>query len=626
MLRLTKVFFTCWILLSGSILLAQTEEGQIALTLENIFTRTSGSRDATISPDGRWAAVVARQGEDRGIFLVSTAAGEDSSPTFWVEGSSPVWTPDGQGIVFSKSNDLWSVRRGEKSPSRITEDDERERDATISPDGSKVAFFSNRGGHHDIWLVPTDGSQPPRQLTRGAMADDDYRFAPMWSPDGKQIAYVSFKDGYWQDDVWLVDVENGQERKFSDGFLTLSNPAWSPDGKRLAVMGTAEEGFWYEDMADIYLLDVPSGTRTKLLMQVFATDRIMRYPLFWSEDGKQIFFLYQERGNVNLWAVPSEGGVATRVTNMEGTVGAFTASRGSKDFLFTHSTPVLGSDTYFITNKGGLLQRLTHFARPWENVTKPIEIYFRSFDGLYIQGFLYLPPDMQQGQKYPALVQVHGGGTNSYMNGLNLSEQYLASKGYVVMAINYRGGSGFGREFQDLAVNDWANGQAYDAGAAADFLRSLSFVNNKVGIYGYSYGGIMTMAAITRVPDKFDAAVPMAGIYDFADAYTTADRLGRAFSRAGHSGSPEERPDIYARSNSLARIENIQVPLLIMHGEEDVRAPFRQFEMAVELLEKHGKNFIAHSYPGEPHGFRNPENRIDMYQRLEAFFDKHLKE
>ena len=160
---------------------------------------------------------------------------------------------------------------------------------------------------------------------------------------------------------------------------------------------------------------------------------------------------------------------------------------------------------------------------------------------------------------------------------------------------------------------------------AADFLRSLPYVNGKVGIYGYSYGGIMSMATIARYPDKFDAAVPMAGIYDFADALTNADRLGKIFTRTGHGGPPEQRKAIYAKSNTLARVKDVKTPLLIMHGEADVRAPFRQYQLAVDILKKNGKVFESKSYPGEPHGFRNPANRIDMYHRLEAFLDRYLK-
>jgi dipeptidyl aminopeptidase/acylaminoacyl peptidase len=193
-----------------------------------------------------------------------------------------------------------------------------------------------------------------------------------------------------------------------------------------------------------------------------------------------------------------------------------------------------------------------------------------------------------------------------------------------VLAINYRGGSGFGREFQDLAVNDWLNGQARDPGSAADFLRTLPYVNGKVGIYGGSYGGMQSMAAITRTPDKFDAAVPMRGIFSQTLTFEHMDRLGKIFSKTSHGGLPDERPEIYSKSNTIERFAAIRTPLLIMHGEIDDRAPFKNHELAVAELTRLGKTFEAKSYPNEGHGFRNPDNQIDMYQRLEGFFGKHL--
>jgi dipeptidyl aminopeptidase/acylaminoacyl peptidase len=393
----------------------------------------------------------------------------------------------------------------------------------------------------------------------------------------------------------------------------------------MALLGTAKKGYWYEDLQDIWILDAASGAERTVKMQIPATDWLHSLPVYWSGDGRHLYFVYHERGDLNLWVVPSGGGVATRITNERGALRSLETTAKADAFVYVRSGPVEGPEAFYLTSGGGPPRRLTSFADRWEGVREPQEVSYRSFDGLYIQGFLYLPPDMRDGGKYPALVQVHGGGTNSYLRTQNLLEQYLASKGYVVLAINYRGGSGFGREFQDLGVNDWASGQAHDAAIAADFMRSLPYVNGKVGIYGYSYGGIMSMATIARHPDKYDAAVPMAGIYDFGDALTNADRIGKIFTKTGHGGSPDERKEVYARSNTLARVKDVKTPLLIMHGEADVRAPFRQYQLAVEILKKHGKTFESRSYPGEPHGFRNPENRIDMYKRLEAFFDRYLK-
>lgn len=625
----------------------EVDDDALTLTWENIFTRNRGARQAALSPDGAWVAVSASTADFSGIFLV--AVDGDTAPAPWVEGSSPVWFGDGSGIVFSRAGDLWRVAVGSSEPTRITDDPEDERAARPSPDGGAVAFYSGRSGHQDIWTVPADGSGPPTQLTRASMAADDFRFAPAWSPDGTRIAHYSNRSDYWEDDIWVVEVATGAERQVSSGLMASSTPVWSPDGSRIALLGTSKDEYWYEDLAYIYLLDPRAGTEEVLPMQVHATDWLHNHTVTWSGDGSEIFFPYHERGEVELWRVPAAGGVATRVTNMGGSFRAYHATPDGSAFVFLRSTPTRGTEVDHVSAAGGSARRLTRFSTRWRGLVEAEEVSYRSWDGLYIQGFLFRPPGLVEGRSgldegapgvaatnaaatsdeiptHPALVMVHGGGTNSHLNGLSLTEQHLARMGYVVLAVNYRGGSGFGREFQDLGVGDWANGQALDAAAAADFLRAQPWSNGKVGIYGYSYGGIQSMAAIARAPNAFDAAVPMAGIYDFADAYTNADRLGKIFIRTGHGGAPGERPEVYAVSNTLARVPQVVTPTLIMHGEEDVRAPFRQFELAVEILEGEGKVFESHSFPGEPHGFRDPMNRVDMYRRLEAWFARWLLE
>ena len=132
------------------------------------------------------------------------------------------------------------------------------------------------------------------------------------------------------------------------------------------------------------------------------------------------------------------------------------------------------------------------------------------------------------------------------------------------------------------------------------------------------------MAAIVLTPDKFDAAVPMRGAYSKTETFDQTDRLGKIFSLTGHGGFPDERPDVYGKSNTIEGIVNITAPVLLMHGERDQRVPFRHFELAVEALKQYDKEFETKSYSDEGHGFRNPDNRIDMYRRLENFFTRHL--
>jgi dipeptidyl aminopeptidase/acylaminoacyl peptidase len=603
-------------------LAAQAQTAPLEVNWENVFKNNTGARDTAISPDGAVVAVTARTADRTGIFLVPVTGGQ---PKFWVEGTGAEWFPNGDRIVFSKDNDLWAVAVGSSTPTRITNDKEDERTPKLSPDGRTIAFYSGRSGHQDIWVVPAVALAKPRQLTKNSMALDDARYEPSWSPDGKTIAYFSNKTNYWHDDVWTVDVASGKESQLSKTLMAMSTPQWSPDGKRIAVLGNAKTAFWYEDLSDIYLIDVAQKTEKKVPMQIYATDLLNNLTVHWSKDGKELFFPYHERAEVEMWRVPSEGGVATRMTNMGGTFFSYDAAPNGSGFAFVRSTPTRGNEVDYFPIEGGAVRQLTDFAAKWQGLVKPEEVSYRSWDGLYIQGFLFRPPGFDPAKKYPALVMVHGGGTNSHYNRLSLQEQKLAREGYVVLAVNYRGGSGFGRVFQDLAVNDWGNGQALDAAAAGEFIRAQPWSTGKVGIYGYSYGGITTLAAISRVPDAFDAAVPMGGIYDFADAYNNADRLGKVFLASGHGGSPAERPEIYAISNSLSRVHQIKTPVLIMHGEADVRAPFRQYQLATEILKREGKVFESKSYPGEPHGFRNPENYVDMYTRLEAWFEKYLK-
>jgi dipeptidyl aminopeptidase/acylaminoacyl peptidase len=600
---------------------AKTDDA-LPLTLENIYKRgRGGASNPTISPDGNWVTFSARTAKGQGIHRLPLKAGVGGEPQFWTEGGDAVWAPDSRSILVVRGDRLQRIGVDETQAKPLTEAIKGLRAPVFSPDGRNIAFYSTASGHQDIWLTTADGGAP-RQLTRESMSEDDGRFSPAWSPDGKTIAFISNKANYWDDDLWVVDVATGAAKQLSRGVTAIGPaPLWSTRGDRIALLGDSKKEYWYLDLTDIFLIDAKTGAESKVKMPLYVTAYNQR--TFWSADGERFYFTYQERGQHHIWSVPAAGGVPTRVSNIDGVLSRLDTTRATDAFVFTRGTETEGSEIYYLPAIGGQARRLTNLATKWQGQREPTEISFKSFDGLYMQGFLYLPPNIE-GQRCPALVQVHGGGSNSYMRSQNLMEQYLASKGFVVLAINYRGGSGFGREFQDLAVNDWLNGQAKDPGAAADYLRTLSYVNGKVGIYGGSYGGMQSMAAITRTPKKFDAAVPMRGIYSQAMTMEYMDRLGKIYAKTGHGGMPKERPEIYEKSNTINRFSAIEIPLLITHGELDDRAPYKNYELAVAELKRLGKNFESKSYPGEGHGFSNPDNSIDMYQRLESFFNKHL--
>ncbi|MGY6554042.1 MAG: prolyl oligopeptidase family serine peptidase [Wenzhouxiangella sp.] len=605
---------------------ARSEPVELALDWENICATTvcrgtghDGVFDARLSPDASRAILTINSPRQRGLYLLDIETGTLERVA---DGHSPAWFSNGRQVVFVQGHKLSLLDLTDGQIRQLTDDGFDVRLPRPSPDGAQVLFASTRSGHQDLWLVATDGASAPRQLTRAAMDVDEARFGHAWSPDGTRVVFFSNQADFWEDDLWLVEVDSGEARQLSSGFMARGMPAFSPDGKTVAVYGTAKEGFWYLDLADIYRVDLDGG-ETRVAMQVTAME--VDAPA-WSADGSELFFPVHERGELELWRVPASGGVASRVTNMGGVIHGFDASANGERFAVVRSTPTRGRELDLIDREGGSPRQVTQVASRWQGVQEPVEISYRTRDGLYIQAFKFVPPGFDPDRPYPTLIQAHGGGTNSYYNGLNLVEQRLAQQAYVVLAINYRGGSGFGRGFQNMAVEDWANTQSLDAADAAHWVRRQSWSNGRVGIYGYSYGGIISLGAVVRDLDAFDAAVPMGGIYDFADAYEHADRLGRLFTREGHRGSPADNPEAYRRSDSIARLDQVRTPILIMHGEADVRAPFRQFQRVVEALERHERRFEAVSYPDEPHHFQNVANRVDMYQRLEAWMDEWLRE
>lgn len=612
------------------VLLAPPLAGQQELSLESLNEGTS-FRDVTYSPsDGVVAFVSGRSGTSK-IWLVGDD-GSDPRLLLDDDGSERelTWSPDGSRVAFVRRedgrSDIWSVGRDGSGLRRITDDDAGEDHLTWSPDGSRIAFLSTREEHQDVWVVDV-ASGEVRQLTRETNPWDEYRFQPAWSPDGSRLAYVSNRSDHWHQDLWIVDVESGESRKVTTDVDVMTSPRWSPNGEHIAFNAVQKHEFWWGDQTDIYVVDAGELSVRKLEMNTWVSDRNGGIHMAWSPDGESIYFRYLWEGDANLWRVAVDGGVATKVTYEEGSFGNYTVSPDGASIVYARSGPTRDSDLHRVDLEGGSPVPLTRWAPRYRGLEAPERISFRSTDGKYILGYLYLPPDFDPSASYPSLVEVHGGGNNAYGNRFHTLEHILAHEGFVVLAIEYRGSAGHGRAFQHLSMGDWAAGQGWDAVAAARFLRGRPWSNGKVGIYGGSYGGIMSMAALTRTSEPFDAAAPLYGIFDWADAFEHGDYLMRFWIIEGHMGfKPGENPELYERTASIRHLDQVDrdLPFLVMHGEEDRRAPFQQSERLVEALRERGNPVEFRSYPGEGHGFSRPDHRLDAYGRLIEFFGEHL--
>jgi len=543
----------------------------------------------------------------------------------------PVWLPDGSSLLVVRGNrdggsDIWLVPVDDAIDEQILVGGEHEtRSPSISPDGESVAYISSRGGSLDIWVVPLSGG-PARQLTTNTNPLDEPRWTPRWSPDGQWIAHISSRSGERNnDDLWITSADGEQQRQLTTGLMVNTDAAWSPDGRSIALIGNLESDHWYGDDADLWLVPVAGGPSRALTPDGGHSWRLEGGGLAWSPDGSRIYALSLRNGERNVSIVPVSGGVRTMVTNLTGSVTDFAVSPDGATLALIHSSQVNPADLFLIPATGGLPRRITNnVAGIADQVTRPERVPYQTFDGLFCDAYLYLPPSFDPTQQYPGLVQVHGGGTNAYGNGWHPVEQWLAQQGFVVMAIEYRGSSGYGRAFAGLSYADWGGGQTRDTVTAGQWLAAQPYIG-KIGIYGGSYGGYMALHSIVAEPDLFQAAVDMYGKTNMQTAQKYADRIGRIFvARDYWHRLASEIPEAMERASTYHLLERIRTPLLILHGDKDPRVPPIESEQLAVKLQELGTEHEYVTYPGEGHGFRKREHRIDCYTRMLAWFQRYL--
>lgn len=552
-----------------------------------------------------------------------------------VAGVRPDWSPDGTALAVVRGNadggsDIWlAPADGPGDERRLTGGPWATRAPRFSPDGARVAFISGEAGTLDVWVILAAGGEA-RRLTAGTNPLDEPRWTPQWSPDGRQIAYISSRSGERNnDDLWVVAADGEGHRQLTTGLMVNTDAAWSPDGRQIALIGNTENEHWYGDDADLWRADAGEGPAVRLTPAGGHSWRLEGAGLTWAPDGSAIYALSQRAGDRNITAVPAGGGVRTAVTNLAGTVTDFALSPDGRTLAFVHASQATPPDLFTIPVAGGRPRRLTDCYRCVGVPLRPPErVPYRSFDGLYCDAYLYLPPGFDESaqRRYPGLVQVHGGGTNAYANGWHPVEQWFARQGFVVLAVEYRGSSGYGRDFAGLSYADWGGGQTRDVVAAGEWLRAQPYIS-RVGIYGGSYGGFLTLHSIVTAPDLFAAAADLYGKTNMFTAQAHADRVGRVFVARDYWGRlADEIPEAMKRASTYHRLAEIKAPLLILHGDQDRRVPPIESAQVAETLARAGLPHEYVVYAREGHGFRRREHRIDCYRRMLAWFRCYLEQ
>jgi dipeptidyl aminopeptidase/acylaminoacyl peptidase len=252
-------------------------------------------------------------------------------------------------------------------------------------------------------------------------------------------------------------------------------------------------------------------------------------------------------------------------------------------------------------------------------------VTYTSFDGTRISALVTMPANLKRDGSNPAIVIPHGGPTGKTDDFFDDIAAALASRGYIIIAPNFRGSTGYGKAFQAANYDDLGGGDLKDTIAAKQFLVDSGYVDAKrVGIFGGSYGGFMALMAIGKTPDEFAAGVQWFGIINWRTMYRDMDEVLKAYLRS-LMGTPEENPEGYDRASPLTYIAQAKAPLLTIQGENDIRVPRGQAQEVEDILKAKGRTVETVFYPLEGHGFRKRENQLDSLKRTVEWFDRYLK-
>jgi dipeptidyl aminopeptidase/acylaminoacyl peptidase len=649
-----------------------------AITIDDYF-QIRDVAEPELSPDGQWVAYTVRtkmlkenKNEQR-LWMISTRGGDAIPLTAESVSSSHVrWSPDGKYLSFLSARDggkaqVWLLDRRGGEAVRLTETAQGVNDFEWSPDRARLVLILQDPKPEDVEAAkdkdkdkpaPKPKTPPPfvidrlqfkqdtvgyldrcrthlyvfdvaakslTQITSGDYDDNE----PAWSPDGKSLAFTSNRstpdpDRNFNTDIWVVAANNTDKGAHLTQITTNlgadGSPAWSPDGKWIAFVSQTDVKAI--DYATQHLAIAPStGGEEKVLTLAF--DRNVRQPRF-SADGRSIYFLAEDDGTQNLCRITITGGEITRpiggrlnvASYSLGKDGAIAAQIGSLD---------RPDEIYFLPSGGKETTRLTKTNDALISQLKLSQaeyVHFKSKDGTQVAGYLYKPLDYTPGKKVPTLLNPHGGPVGQYTASFDHLVQLYAANGYAVLRPNPRGSSGYGQKFCEAIFADWGNKDYQDDMAMVDYAIAQGIADpDKLGVGGWSYGGISTNFIITQTT-RFKAAITGASEVLYVANYGH-DHYQRLWEL--ELGLPWENRPLYERLSPFNKVTNIMTPTLIMGGEIDWNVPIINSEQLYQALKRIGRTTELVVYPGEYHGFTTPSHIKDRLERYLAWYAHFVK-
>ena len=662
-----KIVLLCilWIF-SDRVAIGQTATGKRPLQPSDVY-RLKTVGDPQVSPEGSWVAYTvssvdsAKDKRNTDIWMVSWDGNQTVQMTNSPDSESgPRWSPDGKYLSFTssrqgaKGSQVWLLDRRGGEAVKLTDIKAGISEYAWSPNSKKLAlvvrdpnpdekngdtpstakpmvinryqfkedgsgYLANTPRYSHIYLFDIEEKKLDT-LTRGNFDDS----GPVWSPDGKYIAFVSNRtpdpDRNSNSDIFVVEAVPGAvPKQITTWNGRDASPQWSPDGLRLAYLRSSSDANWMMyDQSELAIVSRDGG-EPKVLSA--SLDRPVGNPR-WTKDGKSLAAIVSDDRQRYIALFPVIGGPITKVISGERSFSALEVHK-SGQWMTMMSTPQMPAEIYAIENAA--LRKLTKVHDPF---LEPLQLGsvegFRSTskDGAVVGNLLFLPPNSSKGQRLPTLLYIHGGPVAQDEFNFDLTRQMLAAGGYAVVAVNYRGSSGRGVEFCKAIYGDWGNKEVLDILGAADYLVENGIADpGKMGIGGWSYGGILTDYTIVT-DSRFKAAFSGAGSALQLSMYGTDQYI---LQYETELGVPWKNIDKWLKlSYPFLNADKIKTPTLYMVGEKDFNVPAAGSEQMYQALRSQGVPTEFVIYPGQFHGISVPSYQEDRFKRLLDWFGKYV--
>lgn len=570
------------------------------------------------SPDGRYLSFVssrksgAEKEEDGAqVWTIDRRGGEAKRATNSKGGVEEYhWSPDGKKLLLTlREKDPADTSKGKpKAPYVINR-------FRFKQDNQ--GYLDRRNAH--LYLFDID-TKKLDTLTTGMYTEGD----AAWSPDGSQIAFVSNRsedpDRNNNSDIYVMDARPGAvPKKLTTWEGDDGDPVWSPDGKAIAYLQSSSNQAFTMYGQTILGIVASNGSGQKLLS--VAADRPVRSPA-WSKDGKTIFTLMDDDRQVNLVSFSTDG-VRKNIAVGDRAFTALETNPATNTMVALVSEPQLPTEIYAVEN--GSLRRLTRvqdaFLAPLKLATVQ-GFQSKSKDGALISNLLYLPPGAKPGQKLPLVLIIHGGPVGQDTYRFDMDRQMYAAAGFAVAAVNYRGSSGRGLDFTKAIYGDWGQKEVQDVIGAANYLVEKGIADeSRMGIGGWSYGGITTNYTVAT-DTRFKAAVSGAGSSLQLTMYGTDQYIMQYETELG---APWKNPQKWIDlSYPFFHADRIKTPTLFMAGQNDFNVPVAGAEQMYQALRSLGVPTELVIYPGQNHGLTVPSYLKDRFERYINWYNKYL--